>query len=340
MNIFGNLVKKIEKMADFQMRKSTHIRFLENCMEESVVPKGLLLEKKIMVGENSNLQETVDRALQKFSLELTRLVIDEHSRQLHDSKGLMLGMETDLKTYLNDEGELYEITGKIFSKIEQKKNNIVEKQQKKLKNLIDERDCISRVTKDPKKSQENKTKLYAAPLVPYNKTNDKAVNKLIGTNKKETHTCPSVSLNVTKDKPKNKPRSEAARTKKMKTTTQSTQLEKKSKNFKQDKLSTCNRGSNQANLSVNSEGNIPNQSKNVQSPGSKKNLTYAEAIQSGITTLTKKTRQEVIERTIQTLLTCLKELKETDGLSEQQAEGNGKRRRKSRKKSSEGKKQY
>ena len=24
MNIFGNLVKKIEKMADFQMRKSTH----------------------------------------------------------------------------------------------------------------------------------------------------------------------------------------------------------------------------------------------------------------------------------------------------------------------------
>ena len=65
-------VRKIEKMADFQMRKTTHIRFLENCLAENMIPKGLMLEKQIMVGGNSNLQDTVDKALKKFSLELVR----------------------------------------------------------------------------------------------------------------------------------------------------------------------------------------------------------------------------------------------------------------------------
>ena len=94
MEISGTLVKKIEKMADFQIR-ATHIRSLENCLEANVVLKGLLVEKKGMIEENSNLQETVDRALQKFSLELIRLVSVDHFRQLHESKKQMLEIEEE-----------------------------------------------------------------------------------------------------------------------------------------------------------------------------------------------------------------------------------------------------
>ena len=49
-----------------------------------------------MVGEGSNLQETMDKALQKFSLEIIRLVFEDHSRQLNESRGKMLKLEDDL----------------------------------------------------------------------------------------------------------------------------------------------------------------------------------------------------------------------------------------------------
>ena len=81
---------------------------------------------------NSNLQETVDKALQKFSLELVRLVCDDHFRQLNESKGKMLELEGDLKKHLYDEHKFNNICSEIFSKTETNKNKIVEKQQKKL----------------------------------------------------------------------------------------------------------------------------------------------------------------------------------------------------------------
>ena len=119
-------MRKIEKMADFQMRKATHIRFLENCLAENVIPKGLRLEKQMMVGGNSNLQGTVDKTLQKFSLDLVRLVCDDHSRQPYESKGKMLELEADLKKHLNDERKFNDMSSEIFTKTETNKNKIIE----------------------------------------------------------------------------------------------------------------------------------------------------------------------------------------------------------------------
>ena len=216
MEINGTLVKKIEKLADFQMRKATHIRFLENCLEANVVPRGLLVEKKVMVGENSNLQETVDRALQKFSLELLRLVSQDHSRQLHESKGQMLQIEEDLKKHLNDESKFNEISGQIFSKIEQKKNKIVQKQQKKLEKLIDARDCcITGVTKAPSKSQQKK-------------------------NKNEVSNAPPVPRIKTRSLTEDKPAARGGKTKKSSTANKTAKPENKSQTRKQDKLGSPN----------------------------------------------------------------------------------------------------
>ncbi|KAH3696836.1 hypothetical protein DPMN_084316 [Dreissena polymorpha] len=108
-------------MADFQMRKSTHIQFLENCIDENVVPYELMLKLQVEVGENGRLQELVDRILYKTSMEIARLVRDEHYVQLQESKGSMKHLELLLKEKMKDEGEINIINASIFEKTDNKK---------------------------------------------------------------------------------------------------------------------------------------------------------------------------------------------------------------------------
>ena len=49
-----NTVKDLMKMADIQMRHSMHTRFLDNCLSESLIPKGMQLNLKVHVGEDSD----------------------------------------------------------------------------------------------------------------------------------------------------------------------------------------------------------------------------------------------------------------------------------------------
>lgn len=125
------------------MRKSTHIRFLENCITESVVPKGLKLELRVQVGENTRLQNVVDRILRKTSMEITRIVSDEHYLQLQESKPKMTELENKVRKMTSNEGEFNIITHNIFTKTEAKKNKIVDKQTKKLSKLTETRDCYT-----------------------------------------------------------------------------------------------------------------------------------------------------------------------------------------------------
>ena len=68
---------------------------------------------------------------------------------------------------------------RFFSKIEHKKNAIVEKQQKKLANLIDKRDgCSTRFSKHNKKYQKNKKEIHTAPSMRQNKSKDKVGNMM------------------------------------------------------------------------------------------------------------------------------------------------------------------
>ena len=83
------------------------------------------------------------------------------------------------------------------------------------------------------------------------------------------------------------------------------------------------------------------QPKNGQSPGSVKNVSiYAKASKIGITNITKKIKEEVLDTTIQALITCLKDLKNPDASSGLQQGGSGNNRRKPGKKSNVEKKQY
>lgn len=128
-------ITRIKKMANFQMRKSTHVRFLESCLEDNLIPKGLQLHLKVQVGDNTRLQEAVNRVLDKTSLEICRLVKEEHMMQLNESKPKLIELETTLKGILKDEGKFNEITSEVFKVTEARKNDIIQNQQKKLSAL-------------------------------------------------------------------------------------------------------------------------------------------------------------------------------------------------------------
>ena len=127
------IIRKIENLADFQMRKSSHIHFLENCVTESVVPKGLNLQLQVHVAENMRLQKELDEILRKTSMEITRIVSDEHYLQLQESKPTMTVLEDKLRKFTKDGGESNTITHNIFTKTETKKNKIVDRQIKNSK---------------------------------------------------------------------------------------------------------------------------------------------------------------------------------------------------------------
>jgi len=160
----ATIISKIEKMADFQMRKSTHIQFLENCIDENVVPYGLMLKLQVQVGENGRLQESVDRILYKTSMEIARLVRDEHYVQLQEFKGSMKHLELLLKEKIKDEGEINIINASIFEKTDNKKNQIIDKQNKKLKKLIDARNKKTEAHKNDLDLQKERSTKHSPPL--------------------------------------------------------------------------------------------------------------------------------------------------------------------------------
>ena len=70
-------MKDLMKIAEIQTSYSMHTRFLENSMSESLIPKGMQVNLKIHIGEDSDeIQTVVNKMLKKTMLEITRVVRD------------------------------------------------------------------------------------------------------------------------------------------------------------------------------------------------------------------------------------------------------------------------
>ena len=123
------IVKDLMKMADIQMRDSMHTRFLKNCLSESFVLKGIQVNRKIHIGEDSDeVQTVVNKMLAKTLLEITRVVRDEHQKQLVDSKPKVKELEKQLGEKIKESGKIIsEIDSQIFKITEIKKKEILVK---------------------------------------------------------------------------------------------------------------------------------------------------------------------------------------------------------------------
>ena len=296
------IIRKIEKLADFQMRKSSHIRFLENCVTESVIPKGLKLQLQVQVGENTRLQNRVDEILQKTSMEITRVVSDEHYLQLQESKQKMTVLEDKLRKFTKDEGEFNTITHNIFTKTETKKNKIVDRQTKKLNRLTDTRDCYI-VSQNDEIDSEN-----AKP---------KQTNAILGA------------------KDQTKPNSNAVKSAKKRPKQRSNQHTKKPvASPKSQKQQPVEMLSNQSKNEV-----APNSTKMSYSKAVKTGLPR-QAKQSNKQVQPETGMQKHLSSVIQQLVGCLKALSGTEGSFASPAEKNGGNKRRFKKKYRGVKKQF
>ena len=285
-------VKDLMKMADIQMRHSMHTRFLENCLSESFVPKGMQLNLKIHIGEDSDeIQTVVNKMLEKTLLEITRVVRDEHQKQLVNSKPKVKELEKQLREKVKDRGKISEIDSQIFKITEMKKNEILEKQNKKLSRLKIARDSsdvsVNKQTNDlPKTAKTTTVNGRKKRKHPNRSKHEKSSNKqTVPTTKSRS----DMNHNNNSQKPENPKNRE-----------------------------TKNQGSPVIDLTkeTGKSSNRDTHPKNYLPLGSNQKISYAEAVRRG-------NQKASLQIAISNLITCLQSFQETEGLSDYKAGKNG-----------------
>ena len=250
---------------------------------------GMQVNLKIHIGEDSDeIQTVVNKMLEKTLLEITRVVRDEHQKQLVDSKPKMKELEKQLREKIKDRNKISEIDSQIFQITEKKKNEILEKQNKKLSHLKSARDkpnvtvknqtdnCSKTAKTKPfrggkKKKQSKKRKDEKSTPIPQKKQTQ--------SNAKSRSDMSSDNNNRQTENPKNR-----------KTEDQG--------NSVIDLTKETGRSSNKDTLP-----------KNDQPLGSNQKNSYAEAVRRG-------SQKASLQTAISNLITCLQSFQETEDLSD------------------------
>ena len=126
---------EILKLSEKQMRRSIHSSFLNNCVEEGIIPSGLKLKLKIYIGSGGEeFQKSVDNLLDKVSLSICERLAEEQKKISLDIGKQMENARDKLKKKL-DGHSLFDFDQEVYEKTESSKNSILVKQNKKLHKL-------------------------------------------------------------------------------------------------------------------------------------------------------------------------------------------------------------
>ena len=109
-----------------------HTKYLEECLSEELVPRGLQLKLQVGVGndpEDQELQASINKLCTKTSLNVLNLIREEHMRKTRVLANSIEGMQRKFKERMSDK-QLFERDTSIFKKTEEKKNIISEKHRK------------------------------------------------------------------------------------------------------------------------------------------------------------------------------------------------------------------
>ena len=128
-------IRQLQLLVEKQMKSQLHVRFLENCKTENVIPKGLQLKLKVSVGrDTTELQKSVDDLLFKVSRDICDRVRDDHLRRSHEYSCLVEKTRNEIKNALTDD-ELITVDSNIFEQTERTKTILVVKHNKKINYL-------------------------------------------------------------------------------------------------------------------------------------------------------------------------------------------------------------
>lgn len=281
INRIPYLKSTIEKLAEKQMKNGLHVRFLENCLEDDLVPSGLRLKLKIHIGNDETskkFQESIDSLLKKVSLEIC-----DRLKEVHQRRAIKLGNELEehrdeLKSIIKGNTGIFD--EELLKKTESKKEKLMACQIAKLQKLNKERNNYTgqqetialQITNEKSKRSNQKPKESAKAdkfvsvktkrkVTQYRERNEQPMN--------EIKVSPTAGITIG---PKHK---------------------------------------EHINLSVQNRSKI-NQAKNLIAPGTQK-VTYADAVKNGAKKITQESSNTniTILATIQKLMGTLTNLLQT-----------------------------
>jgi len=139
------------------MKRSLHCTFLNNCVEEGIVPSGLKLKLKIYIGnENEDFQNSIDSLLDKVSLNICERLAEEQMKISIDI-GKRMESTRDILRRKIDGNSLFNFDQEVYDKTESAKNSMLLKQNKKLQKLRDN-NRQSQLQKQQQKQQNSRNK--------------------------------------------------------------------------------------------------------------------------------------------------------------------------------------
>ena len=98
------------------MKSALHAKFLEDCLAEEIVPKGLKIKLKVTVGndpEDIQLQASVDRLLEKTSLHVVTIIKEGHMRKMRNLDYSIEEVRGKLKKNMSNE-QIFDMDSEVF----------------------------------------------------------------------------------------------------------------------------------------------------------------------------------------------------------------------------------
>lgn len=288
---------QLEKLAEKQMKSVLHVKFLEDCLSDELVPKGLAIKLNVSVGndqEDKAIQASVNKLLEKTSLHIMSIVKEGHMRKVRTIGDSIENVRGTLRKNMSDK-QVFDLDSDVFQKTEEKKNKMVENHKKKL-SYLKQRRAGENSTESHKKDQNKTTETVS--------TEKHSSSSNVGVSSNADKTKPNGKNKKRKRKHKPKPKNQNGSTPDCPKTGSVTdddviivgestrQTKHQSPKEQEPKQSACS-------------GNQP--AKNGPALGTKK--TYAEAITHGAkSTVRREVNQETLLETLLTVLTTVQQL--------------------------------
>ena len=319
--------KRLERLAEKQMKCTLHAKCLEDCLSYELVPNGLTLKLKVSVGkepEDIELQKSVNVLLERTSLHIVDIVKEGHLRKAKNL-GRVIEEERDkLKKELSGES-IFEIDSSVFKKTQERKDLLTAKHQRKLADLTERQTGgNAKGEGDAGKREQKKTEIKVS---------------------KQTFSTDSKAKPGTSQQ--NKPTGKRKKKRKSKKAGQSSAESKNNMSGMENsgKASIRENVITMFDKKQDSQRSEQTQTKNALAPGT--GMRYSEAIICGAKTTAQDTTEKSLQETLQTVVLTMQELiksmqrkNQRGGSLGAKTEMRGKRQRKGQNRSQEAKRRF
>ena len=118
-----------QTLLEKDLRYSSHVNFLENCLKKDLIPKGFMLKWRLNVNTDKDLTEKCEKVKRDASLKLMTLAKEAYTRKLAE-------IQDELKRNFSEWTSQEKVGDYNCSEYNEKRSEFRRKKNKKLRNLV------------------------------------------------------------------------------------------------------------------------------------------------------------------------------------------------------------